>query len=98
MSDMTASTNFLNSGLKPIEHGVAPSGPDELVVLAILDQSAAIDRDNTICMAYRGKTVSNDDDGPPLGDLFHIFLDDALAFVVQRARGLVKDQDAWVGD
>ena len=41
--------------------------------------------------------MRDDEDGAALGDLAHVLLDDALALVVERARGLIEDQDARVG-
>ena len=34
----------------------------------------------------------------PLGDPLHVLLDDPLALVVERARRLVEDQDARIGN
>ena len=42
--------------------------------------------------------MGDDQDRAALGDLFHVLLDDALALVVERARRLVEDQDARIGD
>ena len=42
--------------------------------------------------------MGDDEDGAALGDLAHVVLDDALALVVERAGGLVEDEDARIGD
>jgi hypothetical protein len=84
--------------LQPIEHGVAPAGIDEFVVGAVFHQAAAIDGDDAVGPAHGRKTMGDNENRAALGDLFHVFLNDALALVVEGARCLVEDQDARIGD
>ena len=40
--------------------------------------------------------MGDDDDRPALGDLLHVTLDHPLALVIERAGGLIEDQDARI--
>src|SRR4051795_4832308 len=93
-----ASTDDMESGLHLVQRGVAPGPLDELVVRAVLDQPSAFDGDDAVGMAYRREPVRDDQHRPAGGNLAHVALDDVLALVVQRAGGLVEDQDAGIGD
>ena len=42
--------------------------------------------------------MPNDDHGSPLGHLRHILLHDTFAFVIERTRRLVENEDAGIGD
>ena len=53
--------------------------------------------EDTVAAAHGGQAVRDDDHRAALDDLAHVVLDDALAFVVQRAGRLVQDQDARPG-
>ena len=55
-------------------------------------------RDDAVGATHGGEAVRDNDDGAPLGDLDHVVLDDALAFVVERTGRLVEDQNARIGD
>src|SRR5262249_11800388 len=90
--------DILDPGLQQIERGVAPAGLDQLVVAAVLDHAPAVDGDDAVAAAYGGQPVRDNDHGAPLADLLHAVLDDALALVIERARRLIKDQNAWIGD
>ena len=37
--------------------------------------------------------MGDDENRAPFGDLRHVLLDDPLAFIIERARGLVEDQN-----
>src|SRR5260370_40392525 len=65
---------------------------------AVLHQAAALEGDDAIARPYSRETMRDDQNRPPLGDLPHVLLNNALALVVQRARRLIKDQDARVGN
>jgi hypothetical protein len=84
--------------LKAMEGGVAPAGADEVVVIAVLDEPAALDGDDAVGAAHRREAVRDDEDGAALRDPAHILLDDALTLVIERAGRLVEDEDARVGD
>ena len=77
---------------------VAAIATDQLIMVAVFDDAAAFDGDDAIGVAHRRQTVGNDEDRPAGGDLLHVLLDGPLAFIIQRARCLVKDQDTWIRD
>ena len=77
---------------------IAAAGLDQPVMRAVLDQTAAIERNDAIRCPYGRKPVRDDENRPPLGDLLHVLLNDALAFIVEGARRLIEDQNARVGD
>ena len=62
------------------------------------DDLALVHHNDAVRMPHRAQTVGDDEDGSPLTDLRHVALHDGLALVVQRAGGLVEDQDARLGD
>jgi len=88
----------MHATLQTMERRVAPPGPCQVVVRAVLHQAAALDGDDAISPANWRKTVRDIEDGPVLSDLAHVLLNDALALVIERAGRLIEDQDAWIGD
>jgi hypothetical protein len=64
----------------------------------ILDQATALDGDYTICKSKRRETVRDDDHGPTARHLRHILLHDTLAFIVERTRRLVENENAGICD
>src|SRR5258706_6185068 len=94
---MADSDDFMEARLSAMQHGIAPALPDEVVVTAILDDLAALDGDDAVGQTPRGEPVGDDQDRPAGTDLAHVLLDDSLALVVERAGGLVEDQDPWAG-
>src|SRR5579883_189050 len=93
-----ASACLMNPRLNAVEQGVAAAAPDQLVMAAILDDAAALDGDDAIGRAHGGKAMRDDDHGAALSDAAHILLDDALALIIERARRLVENEDARIGD
>ena len=65
---------------------------------AVFYDPAAVDRNDAIGLPHGGEPVSDDEHRAPLGDLLHVGLNDPLADVIERARRLIEDQDARVGD
>src|SRR3979490_463971 len=65
---------------------------------AVLDQAAALERDDAIRRPYGRKPVRDDQHRPSLGDLLHVALNDTLALIIEGARRLVEDQDGRVAD
>src|SRR6266508_2462769 len=65
---------------------------------AVLDEPAALDRDDAVTPAHRRQPVSDDEHGAAFGDLLHILLDNPFTLVVKRARGFIEDQDTRVAD
>src|SRR6478736_7801364 len=90
--------DFINSSLQPVQRRVTPAGFDQSVVGTIFHQPAVIERDNPVRRPHRREPMRDDQDRAPPGDLLHVLLDDALAFIVQRTGCLVEDQDAGIRD
>ena len=63
---------------------------------AVLDQTATLDRDDAVCHPQGGKPMSDNENRPASGNLRHVLLNYALAFVIERTCGLVKNNDARV--
>src|SRR5262249_17317904 len=91
-------TGFMNPCLQAVQRCIAAAGLDQRLMGAVFDQAAAFERDDTIGRTYRGESVRDDQNRPPFGDLLHIVLDDPFTLVIERACGLVENQNAWVGD
>ena len=53
--------NFMNPRLQAVEVGIAATGPDQLVMRAVFDETTAIDRDDPVGATHRRQPVSNDD-------------------------------------
>jgi hypothetical protein len=64
----------------------------------VLDQAATIERNNAIRCPHGRKPMRDDENRPPLGDLFHIVLNDSLTLIVEGTRCLIEDQNARVGN
>jgi hypothetical protein len=77
---------------------IAAARLDQRVMGAVLDQAAALERDDAIRRPHGREPVRDDQNRPPLGDLLHVLLNDALALIVEGARRLIEDQNARVGD
>src|SRR5689334_17291703 len=95
---LTLSSDDMETRLDLMQHGVAPCLLDQLVMRAVLDQPTGLDGDDPVGIANGRKAVSDDEDGAAGTDPAHVALDDALAFVVERAGRLVENQDARVRD
>src|SRR5262249_48151887 len=63
--------DFREAGLQPMQRCVTPAGLDQRVVGAVLDQSAAIERDDAVGRAHGREPMRDDQNRPPLGDLLH---------------------------
>ena len=88
----------MEPALEAIQRRVAPAGPDQFVVAAVLDEASAVDGDDAVGIAHGRQTVRDDDDGSPFGDMLHFLFDDVFALVIEGAGRLVQNQDARVGD
>src|SRR5438874_4525872 len=62
----------------------------------VLKNPATLQRYDAISTPHRRKPMSDDENSASLHDLAHTVLNRSLAFVVQRTRRLIKDQDPWV--
>ncbi len=65
---------------------------------AVFDKAAAVDGDDAVAAADGREPVRDDEHRSPAADLLHALLDDALALVIERARRLVENEDARIGD
>src|SRR5260370_17756220 len=92
------SGDFMDSRLQPMQGCIAAASLDQRVMGAVLDQAAALERDDAIRRPHGREPVRDDENGAPLGDLFHVLLNDALALIVEGARRLIEDQNARGGD
>src|SRR5260370_33927589 len=63
---------------------------------AVFDDAATFDGDETSGVAYRGQPVGDDKVCASGGDFFHVLLDAALAFVIERAGRVIEDQNARI--
>ena len=59
---------------------------------------AAFDDEDRVGIDKRGQPMRNDDDGAPLGDLAQVLPDDRLAVGIERAGGLVENEQSRIGD
>jgi hypothetical protein len=66
-------------------------------VRAVLDDAPALQGDDPVGLAHGREAVGDHEHGPPARDLAQVLLDNALAFVVERARGLVENENARIG-
>src|SRR5581483_4111189 len=79
-----------------MEVRIAPVRADQFVVRAVLDDAAVLDGDDPIGASNRGEPVSDNEDRPPFTNPPHILMDDAFAFVIERAGGFVENQNARI--
>src|SRR5262249_16483888 len=77
--------DFMNSRLQPVQRRIAAAGLDQHLMGAVLDQAAALERDDAVGGAHGREPVRYDENRPSLGYLFHVLLNDALALIVERA-------------
>src|SRR5215813_12946363 len=98
LTGVSGSADFMNSCLQAMQRCIAAAGLDQRVMGAVLDQAATLERDDAIRRPHGRKPVRDDQNGPPLGDLFHVVLNYALALIVERARRLIEYQDARLVD
>src|ERR1700739_655946 len=82
---------LMDPGLQAVQVRIAPAGSHELFMRAVLDEPASLDRDDAVGSTNGRQSVSDDQDGAPAGYFSHVFMDDPLARVVQRACRLVED-------
>src|SRR5499426_1864144 len=98
LAGVAGSADFMDSCLQAMQRCIAAAGLDQGVMGAVLDQAAALERDDAIRRPHGRKPVRDDENRPPLRDLFHVLLNDTLALIVEGARRLVEDQNARVGN
>src|SRR6266567_5037991 len=90
--------DVMDTGLQIVEVCVAPIRADQLIMAAVLDDAAMLESDDPVRIAHGREPMSDDEYSPAGGNPFHVLLDGALAFVIERAGSLVEDKDAGVGN
>src|SRR5437879_2870417 len=86
----------MDTCLQIVQICVAPVRADQVVMAAVLDDAAALDRDDPVRLAHGREPMRDDENGPAGGNSFHVLLDRPFTFIVQGAGGLVEDQDARI--
>ena len=81
-----------------VELGVAAAREHQLVVRALLDDRAVLEHDDQVGVADRREAVGDDERRAAVQQPSQRALDAALGADVDRARRLVEDQDARVGE
>src|SRR6516162_1736438 len=97
-SGTTFLADFMDATLQAVDRGITPARSDQIVMAAVLDQPAAFDGDDAIGRAHGRQTMRDNEHRASFGDTLHVLLDHPLAFIIQRARGLVEDQHARIHD
>src|SRR5215475_1766760 len=90
--------DFMEACLQTVQRRITAACPDQDIMGAVLGQTAMVDGDEAVGPPHGRQPMRNDEDGAAFGEARHVLLDDPLALVVERARRLVEDQDARVGD
>src|SRR5438874_4716 len=86
----------LSASLHVMQLRVATVFANQLIVCAVFDNATSLDRNDSVGMADRRQTMSDQDHGSVLNNFLHILLNDPLALIIESARGLVEDQNAWI--
>lgn len=81
-----------------MEVRVAPVRADQLVVRAIFDDAAVLDGNDAIGAPNRGEPMSDNENRALFANPPHVLLDDAFAFVIERAGGFVENQNARIAN
>src|ERR1700761_8074951 len=67
-------TDVMDSRLKVMQLCVASVGPDQIVVVAVLDDAASLDRNDPVGLAYRREPMGDNKNRPAGGNPFHVLL------------------------
>ena len=62
------------------------------------DDAAFFDGDDPVAVPDGGKTVRDDEHRAAMHNPLHVVLNDALAFIIERAGGFIENQDARIHD
>src|SRR5262249_281409 len=81
-----------------VQLGVPPAAPEELLVRSQLDDAAVLEHDDRRGVADRREAVGDDERRAAGQQAAQRVLDLALGSAGPRARGLVEDEDARVGE
>src|SRR5215468_11283414 len=97
-TETRALADFMDACLQTVERRIATACLDQGLMGAVLNQTATVDGDEAVAPSYGRQPVRDDEHCAAAGKLRHILLNDPLALIVERARRLVEDQDARVGN
>jgi hypothetical protein len=84
--------------LLPVEGRVQPVLVEELAVRAVLDDASSVEDEDRVGGQDRGEPVGDGDGRPPCHEPLEGCLKEPFARRVERADGLVEDEDPWVGE
>ena len=93
---IAALTDFMDAALHSMERRIATTPAHQLVVRAIFDETAMLERQDAVGEPDRRQTVGHDENRTPSGHLRHVSLNDPLAFIVEGASRFIKDQRFWL--
>ena len=88
----------MDATLHAVEGRITPTGSDQIVVRAVFNEPATLNGNDAIAGAHRREAVRDDEHRAALGDFAHVLLNDPLALVVKRARGLIEDEDTGIAN
>ena len=87
-----------HASLDLVQLRIAPAPAQKVFVRTVFDQPTPIYRHDAVGPTHGRQPVGDDYDGAAGGDAPHVLLNDAFTFVIERARRLVKYQNAGVGE
>src|SRR5580704_10233507 len=65
----------MDARLQVMQLCVAPVRTDQILVVAVLDDAASLDRNDPVGLAHRREPMGNDKNRPAGGNAFHVLLD-----------------------
>src|SRR5262249_34177025 len=77
-----ARLDALNARLQAMQLSVAAAAADQFIVRPVLDDTAALDRDDAVSAPHGREPVRDQKYGAPFNDAAHVVLDDPPAFVI----------------
>src|SRR5262249_38593979 len=90
--------DVMDARLQVMQLRIATVAADQFLVITVLDDTAALDRNDAVDPAHRRQAVGDDEYRSASGDLLHVLLDRSFALIIERARCLVEYQDSRVGN
>lgn len=81
-----------------MEGRVEAAAAGQVLMRSVLDDASLVDRQYPVRPTHCRKAVGNYEDCTAVCDASHVLLDDALAVGVERASGLVEDQNPGIYD
>ncbi len=81
-----------------MQSGVDAAQSQQCVMIALLHHPPLVHNEDAVGLAHRTQPMRDDEYRATTRDGAHVFLDDALGFIVERTGRLVEDQNAGIGD